>query len=156
MRRKDRELTARDELLHTIQECKVCRIAMIDRAQPYIVPMSFGFEFEGETLHLYFHCANKGRKIDILRQNNSVCFEMDCAHKLVEGSIACQYGFSYASIIGDGKVEFIVNTDKKVHALSEIMHHQTGKSGYAFDDRMVDEVTVFQIVSKQYSGKKRI
>ena len=67
-----------------------CRIAMIDNAQAYIVPMNFGYDFQGETLSLYFHCANEGRKIDILRVSKDVCFEMDCAHKLIADNARLQ------------------------------------------------------------------
>ncbi len=155
MRRKDRELTEREDLLRIIHACKVCRIAMADRDRPYIVPMNFGYEFYGDALHLFFHCANEGRKIDILRANNHVCFEMDCAHRLVEGDIACRYGYSYASMIGSGQVEFVEDPGRKVHALSKIMHHQTGKGEFEFDDGMVKAVTVFEIVSEEYSGKRR-
>jgi hypothetical protein len=35
MRRKDRE-AGTEELLKILQECRVCRVAMTDRTQPYV------------------------------------------------------------------------------------------------------------------------
>jgi len=50
MRRKDREIAEKSELIKVINECKVCRIAMQDEAGPYIVPMNFGYTYENNQL----------------------------------------------------------------------------------------------------------
>ena len=41
-------------------------------------------------------------------------------------------------------------------SLLKIMHHQTGKTGFEFDDGMMKATTLFKIVSTQYSGKRRV
>lgn len=58
MRRSDREVLDLDEILDIIEACDVCRIAMVDDGVPYIVPMNFGYMFDGEKLHLCFHSAS--------------------------------------------------------------------------------------------------
>jgi nitroimidazol reductase NimA-like FMN-containing flavoprotein (pyridoxamine 5'-phosphate oxidase superfamily) len=155
MRRKDRELTKPEDILRIIKDCRVCRIAMVGQGRPYIVPMNFGYEFMEGTLSLFFHCAGSGKKIDILKENDDVCFEMDCGHDLKEGPIACEYGFSYASVIGNGKAEFVEDFEGKSNALLKIMEHQTGKTDFLFDENIVKETTVFRIVSTEYSGKRK-
>ena len=67
---------------------------MVDGRRPYVVPMNFGFDLWDGVLELYCHSALEGRKIEILRRNPEVCFEMDCGHKLVEAKAACSYGFA--------------------------------------------------------------
>jgi len=42
---------------------------MIEGKIPYIVPMNFGYEMADGALSLYFHCANEGRKINIIKKN---------------------------------------------------------------------------------------
>ena len=153
MRRPERETKNRDELIQILTQCKVCRLGMVDDWTPYVVPVNFGYQFAGDTLHLYFHCAHEGRKIDILRQNPEVCFEMDCGHELLEGEIACGYSFGYASIIGNGRAKFLTGLDQKMMALERIMEHQTGKSGFVFENAMARAVTVVQITSEEYCGK---
>jgi nitroimidazol reductase NimA-like FMN-containing flavoprotein (pyridoxamine 5'-phosphate oxidase superfamily) len=152
MRRKDKEVTDIKELMQIIDKCKVCRIAMQDKNGLYIVPMNFGYTYENNQLVLFFHSANEGRKINALRENNNICFEMDCEHNLITSDIACKYGYSFESIIGDGMAIFVDDIEEKKTAFSIIMKHQTGKD-FSFDDRMVNNVLVFKIIVHNYSGK---
>lgn len=152
MRRKDREVTEAKELLRIIDQCKICRIGMQDNAGLYIVPMNFGYIYEDNQLVLFFHSAVKGRKIDALKKNADICFEMDCEHRLIEGDAACEYSYSYKSIIGTGKAVFIDEVEEKKLALSALMRHQTGRD-FSFDDRMVSGVSVFKVVVREFAGK---
>ncbi len=152
MRRKDREVTETKEFLQIIEQCKVCRIAMHDETGPYIVPMNFGYTYENSQLVLFFHSAKEGRKIRALKENSDVCFEMDCEHKLITADVACNYGYFYKSIIGNGKAVFIDNAGEKKTSLSILMKHLTGQD-FTFDDQMVSSVCVFKIIVDNYSGK---
>jgi nitroimidazol reductase NimA-like FMN-containing flavoprotein (pyridoxamine 5'-phosphate oxidase superfamily) len=153
MRRKEREVTDINELKQIIDRCKVCRIAMQDNAGLYIVPMNYGYTFENNQLVLFFHSAKEGRKINALKENGHVCFEMDCGHELISGQTACNYGYSYESIIGNGKAVFIDNIEEKKTGLSAMMKHQTGQD-FLFDERMVNSVSVFKIIANSFSGKE--
>lgn len=153
MRRKDREVIDLKELLQIIDQCKVCRIAMHDKAGLYIVPMNFGYTYENGQLELFFHSAKEGRKISALKENSNVCFEMDCEHRLITADVACNYGYFFKSIIGNGKVVFIDSIEEKKTALSLLMKHQTGQD-FSFDDQMVNSVSVFKIIVHNYSGKE--
>lgn len=152
MRRKDREVTEPQELLQIIDQCKVCRIGMRDEFGLYIVPMNFGYTYENGQLVLFFHSAKQGRKLDALKANGEVCFEMDCEHSLLTADAACNYGYYFKSIIGNGKAEFIDNVEEKKAALSALMKHQTGQD-FVFDDKMAAAVTVFKIAAASFTGK---
>jgi nitroimidazol reductase NimA-like FMN-containing flavoprotein (pyridoxamine 5'-phosphate oxidase superfamily) len=153
MRRKDREVTNLKELMQIIDQCKICRIAMHDKAGLYIVPMNFGYTYENSQLELFFHSAKEGRKISALKENGNACFEMDCEHRIITADVACNYGCFYKSIIGNGKVVFIDAIEEKKTALSLLMKHQTGHD-FSFDDQMVNSVSVFNIIVHNYSGKE--
>jgi len=152
LRRKDREVTEIKELIQIIDQCKVCRIAIQDSAGLYIVPMNFGYAYENNQLVLLFQSAKDGRKVRALKENSDVCFEMDCEHRLITGDTACQYSYSFKSIIGNGKVVFIDDAEEKKAALSALMKHQTGKD-FSFDDKMIDSVLVFKIIVHEFTGK---
>lgn len=152
MRRKDREVTDIKELLQIINQCKICRIGMQDNAGLYIVPMNFGYIYENNQLVLFFHSAKEGRKIQALKENIEVCFEMDCEHHLRTGDSACQYSYSFKSIIGNGKIVFIDEVDEKKTALSALMRHQTGKD-FLFDDQSANSVLVFKVIAYEFTGK---
>lgn len=154
MRRSDREIKDPLALREIIRSCPICRIAMNDGDRPYIVPLNFGYSFEGDQLTLYFHSAPQGKKIDLLRSNPNVSFEMDCNHQLLAAEKACQYGFRFASIIGSGQAQFIEETVEKSDALNAIMAQQTGKT-FAFSAEDMKHVCVFKIIADSFSGKKK-
>jgi len=156
MRRKEREITDIEEKLKIIGQCKICRLGMSDNGQPYIVPLSFGWRFESGRLTLYFHSAHEGKKIDILKNNNRACFEMDTGFALIEAAQACGYGCAYASVIGSGSVEFIDSPEEKALALNSLMKHQSGKDAeYHYSDEALASVTVYKMNVEEFSGKKR-
>ena len=152
MRRKDREVTSPEEIRAIIDNCQVCRIAMEDLEGLYIVPLNFGYTYENNQLELYFHSAKQGRKINALRENSEVGFEMDCDHKLVTGEAACDYSYFFKSIIGKGQVSFIDDIEEKKEALSLLMKHQT-REDFVFDDKMAATVEVFKIRASSFTGK---
>ncbi|MBA7530072.1 hypothetical protein ES705_22275 [subsurface metagenome] len=99
MRRSDYQITDKQELLDILKQAEICRLALADRDEPYIVPINFGIEFT-DPLNLYFHCAREGRKLDIIERNHKVCFEVEVDAKLHPGSKACGWSMRYRSVIG--------------------------------------------------------
>jgi len=153
MRRKDREVKDEKEILNIMNKCKVCRIAMQDEAGLYIVPMNFGYEYDGQFT-LYFHSSKEGRKMNVIKNEPDVAFEMDCEHQLVKGQQACRYSYLYQSIIGEGKIQCIYGDEKK-KALNILMKHQTNKE-FEFNDQMCESVFVFKIKVRKLSAKSHI
>ena len=84
MRRKDKEIIDVNEKINVIKKCKVCRIGLSENNIPYIIPLNFGYKYENNLLTLYFHSALEGKKLDIIKNNNNACFEIDCDNKLRE------------------------------------------------------------------------
>ncbi|MDR0761030.1 MAG: pyridoxamine 5'-phosphate oxidase family protein, partial [Treponema sp.] len=156
MRRKDREVTGAENLLEILRECTVCRLGMADNGVPYVVPLNFGYEYQDDTLILYFHGAREGKKIDILKKNNRVCFEMDTGHQLTRGDSVCHYGFNYASIVGMGTVEFLEEAAEKIRALNLLMKHQTGEDReFAYGEAELRAVAVYRLRVETVTGKRR-
>lgn len=102
MRRKDREITGRENIEPILQACKVCRVAMTGPdGWPYVIPMNFGYTWDEDGLTLYFHGGVKGKKIDSLKADPRICFELDCEEGLTgEGDLACRYSYAFSSIVG--------------------------------------------------------
>lgn len=155
MRRNDREVTDTDEIVKILGRCDVCRIAMIDQNKPYIVPMNFGYSLFDGVVTLYFHSANEGSKIDILKSNPGVCIEMDCGHELIVGNTDCSHSTAYESLIGNGNAEFIEEIDQKKFALAKIMKKYTSRDHFEFDEKMINRLSVFQISVSDFVGKRR-
>ena len=105
MRRADKEIKDRRQIDAIIKKANCCRIGLVDGIYPYIIPVNFAVN----NNHLYFHSAKEGKKIDILRKNNSVCFEIDIEGEIVGGQKACSWGMKYESVIGFGQA-FLLKT----------------------------------------------
>ena len=156
MRRNDREITDIDEKISIIKQCKVCRIALSENDMPYIVPLNYGYSFENNILTLFFHSAPEGKKIDIIKINNNACFEIDCDTQLIEAEKACDYGYSFKSIVGFGKIFILENTDEIIYALNSIMNHQTdNETVYDFTPDELKNVCVYKMIVEHFTGKKK-
>ncbi len=155
VRRIDRAVTDLAEIEEILKECKTCHLAMVDNGKPYVVPLSYGYKMQEDgSLELYFHGAKEGRKIDILRKQNTVCFEISKEGEPVHAEIPCNSGYFYSSVIGDGKAYFVEDISEKCKALSEMFFQQTGRV-VEFQEKQAESVCVFKVVSKEYTGKRK-
>ncbi len=62
-----------NEINQLIAEQFLCRIAFMGKKAPYIAPFQYAL-VDGQ---LYFHFTNYGKKIDLLKQDNPVCVEIE-------------------------------------------------------------------------------
>ena len=116
--------------------------------------MNYGYVFENGVLTLYLHGAKEGRKIDIIRKNPNVFIEIDTDIEPFEGNIACKYGLSYSSVMGEGVAKLIEDVEQKKKGLSVLMKTQTNKD-FEFTDKMVSIVCVIKIEVSKFTAKRR-
>lgn len=123
MRRKDREITEKKEIIEILEKADVCRIAFAVDNLPYIVCLNYGYEWGEDFPVLYFHCAHEGKKLDMMQKNNLVCFQMDTDHELDyrEENIYCT--MHYGSIIGMGYLEKVEDDEEREKGLDLLMKH---------------------------------
>ena len=150
MRRKDKEITNQQEIIEIINSCKVFRLGLAKDNIPYIVPMAFGFD--GESI--YFHCAKEGRKIEMMRANNNVCFEFEKDIKLIpHDTQSHKWTFAFKTVIGYGAVQELTNKEDKINGLNHIMA-QYSKKKWDHNDKLVEAVSVWKIRIKEMTGKR--
>ncbi len=155
MRRKDRELTNREEMIQMIENAKVLRIALFDNAYPYIVPMHYGYTIEDSKVVFYMHSAKEGHKLDLIHQNGNVCVEIENEMEIISGGdVPCQYGAKFASVIVRGKAEIVEDTDEKIKGLKVLMLHQVNQD-FEINEQMADMVCVIKVVVDEISAKER-
>ncbi len=154
MRRKDREITDINDIESIITESDVCRVAFADNNIPYIVTMNFGYS-GGRDRCLYFHSAPEGRKLELIRKNNLVCFEMDTDHEIYAGPKGCDWGMKFRSVVGFGNIFVISEKTEIIKGLNSIMSHYSGKRDFDFDEEMVKKTLVIRLDIKEMTGKKR-
>jgi len=149
MRRRERQITETVEIEAVLTRAKVCRLAMVDGMQPYMVPLCFGY-WENS---LYLHSAADGRKIDLLRKNPRVCFEVDEVGAIRTAEAACNWSMTYASVIGWGTAVFLVDSEDIRRALEIICRHY-GAQESAFTATSLKRIVVLRIDIQTITGKR--
>ena len=154
MTRRERQVTDINEIIKILDNSKVLHLGLVDGDEPYVVPMNYGYTYENEKLTIWLHCARQGRKLDVMRVNPKVFFEMEYGITPFEGEVACKYGITYSSIMGRGVATIIEDVETKKIALSSLMKTQTGKD-FEFEDRMAEVVGVVKIDVLEFTAKHR-
>lgn len=150
MRRKDREVTETSVIDSVFEKAQVCRLGLCTDQTPYIVPMNFGREGN----QLYFHCAPEGRKLDMIRQNPLVCFELEADLELVTADKACGWTMRFTSIMGTGKARLLETAEEKRRGLDVIMSHYAGKGSFHYGDNMIAAVAVLMVEINEMTCKR--
>lgn len=64
---------SKQETERLLESSRICRMALNDSPQPYIIPLDYVY-VKGK---LYFHFANYGRKIELFRKDPHISVEVD-------------------------------------------------------------------------------
>ena len=154
MTKRELQITDEGRILQILDAAKVLHLGLAVDNEPYVVPMNYGYCHEDGKLVLYLHSAVRGKKLDMIRQNPRVFFELDCERIPFEGELPCQYGLSYASVMGRGTARIVEDVEEKKKAMSILMKTQTEKD-FSFEDRLVSIVAVIRIDVAEYTAKHR-
>ena len=154
MTKRERQVTDPQQIKEILDTAQVVHLGLCVNNEPYVVPMNYGYTMEEGKLTLYLHSAVRGKKLDMIRTNPKVFFEMDCDRKPFEGNLPCQYGLSYSSLMGRGTASIVEDVEEKKKAMSILMKTQTDKD-FSFEDRLVSIVTVIRIDAAEYTAKHR-
>ena len=155
MRRIDREVTDLTEILKIIDAAKILHLGMMEQEYPYVVPMHFGYEYAGNQLVFYLHCAKEGHKLDVMQENPHVCVELETNVELVSGGdVPCKYGASFASVFGRGKAELVENEREKIKGLKLLMQNQTQRA-FEINEERAATVAVIKVTVDKFTAKRR-
>lgn len=149
MRRKEREITDRKEIDEIIHIGKVMHLAFSDNNLPFLVPVFYAYD----GTSLYFHSAKAGTKIEIMKKNDNVCFEISIDNGIVENDMACDFEAKHRTVIGFGKAEFIEAEEDKIAVLNSIVAQFTDKK-FEFPKGNLSATAVIRINIISIKGKK--
>ena len=154
MTKRERQITDEAQITAILDAGKVLHLGLAVDNEPYVVPMNYGYTRENGKLVMYLHSAVRGKKLDMIRKNPKVFFEIDCGLAPFEGELPCQYGLAYSSVMGKGVARIVDDVEEKKQAMSILMKTQTGKD-FTFEDRLVSIVAVIRIDVESYTAKHR-
>jgi nitroimidazol reductase NimA-like FMN-containing flavoprotein (pyridoxamine 5'-phosphate oxidase superfamily) len=149
MRRKDREITDRAEIDAIIRSAKVMHLALSDNNIPFLVPVFY--VYDGTSL--YFHSARVGTKMEILKRNNTVCFEISIDHGFIEDVQPCDFEAKHRTVIGIGKATLVEDEAEKIKALDQIVAHFSQKK-FEYPQANLNRTAVVRIDIESIKGKK--
>ena len=69
--RPNREIKNKVQINKLLHTGKYVTLALCKDNQPYIVTLSYGYDEATDSL--YMHCADKGLKLDFIKENPNVC-----------------------------------------------------------------------------------
>jgi hypothetical protein len=157
MRRKEKEIAGRARLEQILARARVCRLGLTaDSPQgpvPYVVPVFFACR-EGR---LYVHCAQEGRKLDLLAANPRVCVEVDEVRAIVPAEKPCAFSSMFRSVIASGTASQVLDPDAKREALDLLMAKYAGRRtgpGFEFSDATLEHTVVLEIALSEITGKQ--
>jgi hypothetical protein len=154
MRRSDREISDLKDVEAIINNSDVCRVALANDNIPYVVTMNFGYLSFPERL-LYFHCAPAGKKLEMIRKNNYVCFEMDTDHQIMKGEKECEWGMKFSSVVGYGKIFIVEEKEEKLSGMNSIMSHYGAEEPFSYDEKVFSHTVILRLEITEMTGKKK-
>lgn len=138
-----------------LRQCPVGRLATIGvDGSPMIKPLNFVY-LEGDV---YFHCAREGEKIEDMKRDERVCFEIDLPIGYVKSNDSpCKAGYLYRSVIVKGRAFIIEEKEKKLWVLKALMEKYQPEGGYGpFPEPKLMLTSVVRIIIDHISGKEDI
>ena len=154
MRRKNQEINDPALQKEVLASAPVGRIAFWDGVEPYVVPLNFGWEWRAEGPVIYLHCAEAGRKIPLLKEEKTVCFETDLAQDLKKSEEICDWGMGYQSLIGWGIPREITAPEEKSRALALIVSKYGAPADTVFPREALARTAVFALPLTHFSVKR--
>ena len=154
MTKRERQVTDEKQIRDILDAGKVLHLGLAVDNEPYVVPMNYGYTHEDDKLVIYLHSAVRGKKLDMIRANPKVFFEICCDLLPFEGKLPCQYGLSYSSVMGKGIARIVEDVEEKKRAMTVLMKTQTAKD-FEFNDQLVSIVAVVRIDVEEYTAKHR-
>ncbi|MBP5578625.1 MAG: pyridoxamine 5'-phosphate oxidase family protein [Ruminococcus sp.] len=155
MRRSEREITDSAGIESFIAGEKIMRVGFNDCGEVYIVPVNYGYTVCGGKYTFYFHGAVAGRKYGLALKSPSVGFEIDGGYELISAGTACGHSAMYMSVIGNGVLSVIEDTDEKKAALEYVMKQAAGRTGLEYDNKVLGRTAVFKLDVKTMSCKAK-
>jgi hypothetical protein len=154
MRKLHKRITDLPVIFNLLDTCPVGRLGTISSdGWPTIKPLNFA----RLDWRIYFHCALEGEKLDDIRRDNRVCFEVDLPIAYVKGlpDNPCRAEYLYRSVIARGQAVIVEERAEKVLALDCLMRkYEPGRSFSGYSDEKLGITGIVRIDIDDLSGKE--
>ncbi|KAG2479140.1 MAG: Pyridoxamine 5'-phosphate oxidase-like protein FMN-binding protein [Nitrosopumilales archaeon] len=155
------EIKSKEKIKEFLDLEHVGRIASIDEnGFPQIIPMNFVFLNDA----IYMHSHTKGEKLDNIRRNEKVGFEVDRELEFLPSYFEDPKDASladtlYISVVVKGICSIVEDRNEKTLALNGLMKKYQPEGGYdplKPEMQVVDEVAIIKVEPDSFRGKYKI
>ena len=178
MRRWKKEIKDKAIIIDLLNTCHVGRLGTIGKdGYPMVKPLNFTYAMKiippsppllkgGERGFgkIYFHTAKEGEKIEDIKRDNRVCFEVDLPIAYVKGTAAdpCKAEYLYRSVIIKGKAYIVEDKDERIFGLKCLMRKYQPEGGYGdfLEEKLqitgIVRIDIEEMVGKEDLGKDKL
>jgi len=155
------EIKSKEKIIKFLNEQETGRICSIDKdGYPQIIPMNFVYTNDV----IYMHSHTKGEKIENIKRNNKIGFEVDKSLEFLPSYFtdpidASQADTLYISVVIKGTSVLVSDINEKTLALNALMIKYQPEGGYENirpDMKVVDEVAIIKVIPSTMRGKYKI
>lgn len=155
------EIKSKEKLIEFLNKQETGRICSIDKdGYPQIIPMNFVFVNDV----VYMHSHTKGEKLENIKQNSKVGFEVDQSLEFLPSYFthptdASQADTLYISVVIKGTGIIVNDRKEKSLALNSLMKKYQPEGGYegiSPEMQVVDEVAIIKVVPITMRGKYKV
>jgi len=155
------EIKSKQKIREFLDVEHVGRVASIDeKGYPQIIPMNFVFLNDA----IYMHSHTKGEKLNNIRRNQKVGFEVDRELEFLPSYFEDPKDASladtlYISVVIKGNASIVQENNEKTLALNGLMKKYQPEGNYdplKPDMQVLDEVAIIKITPDSIRGKYKI
>lgn len=153
MRQGRKEIRDRRVIIDLLRTAHVGRLGTIGcDGYPVVKPLNFVWD-DGA---IYFHSALSGEKIEDIKKDCRVCFEVDLPIAFVKGGMSpCRAEYLYRSVIIKGRACIVESADERIKALRRLMDkYHPGNAYVDFPPDKLAITGVVRIVIEEMVGKE--
>ena len=155
------EIKSKEKIIEFLSSQQTGRISSIDdNGYPQIIPMNFVFTNDV----IYMHSHIRGEKLDNIRRNQKVGFEVDKSLEFLPSYFSDPTDASladtlYISVVIKGNGSIVSDREEKTTALNGLIKKYQPEGGYEPikpEMDVLNEVEVIKIVPESLRGKYKI
>jgi len=154
MRKLNKKITDAAVITDLLNSCNTGRLGTVGAdGWPMVKPLNFAYH--GGSI--YFHCALEGEKLDDIRRDNRVCFEVDLPLAYVKGTPEnpCRAEYLYRSVIIRGRAFIVSEREERLLALDLLMGKYQPEKGYGpYPEDKLALTCIVRIDIEDMSGKE--
>jgi len=153
MRKRKKEIKDRAIIIDLLNTCHTGRLGTVGKdGYPMVKPLNF-VHHEGK---IYFHTAKEGEKIDDIKRDSRVCFEVDLPIAYVRAkNQPCEAEYLYRSVIIKGRAHIVEDREEKLFALRCLMEKYQPEGNYGeFPEERLAITGIVRIDIEEMTGKE--